>query len=181
MNSGLEVVERRNHSLVVSYYNDPTNNKPGTDATIYDPAPDFKFQNNTANYILLTTEVDMDSKELHFTFWGTSDGREGWYDAPTLLGWTGAGEPVRKETTDLAPGQEKCQAAHPGASTTFDYHVKYADGTQVDKTFASVYRALPKICLVGVETLSEPATETPAAEASTETPTETEAEATTTP
>lgn len=158
MNAGLDVVERRNHSLVVSYYNDPSNGKPGTDATIYDPAPDFKFKNNTGNYILLTTEMDMTTKELHFTFWGTSDGREGWYDPPTLLGWTAAGNDVRTETTDLAPGKEKCQAAHPGASTTFDYHVKYADGTQVDKTFASVYRSLPKICLVGVDKLSEPTT-----------------------
>ncbi|KKW30650.1 MAG: VanW family protein [Candidatus Uhrbacteria bacterium GW2011_GWD2_52_7] len=58
MNSGLEVVERRNHSLVVSYYNDPSNNNPGTDATIYDPSPDFKFKNDTANYILLVAEVD---------------------------------------------------------------------------------------------------------------------------
>ncbi|MBU0613776.1 VanW family protein, partial [Patescibacteria group bacterium] len=36
MNSGLEVTERRNHSLVVSYYDDSTNGNPGTDATIYD-------------------------------------------------------------------------------------------------------------------------------------------------
>lgn len=182
MNAGLEVVERRNHSLVVSYYNDPSNNKPGTDATIYDPSPDFKFKNNTENYILLTTEVDLDAKELHFTFWGTSDGRQGWYDAPTLISWTSAGEKVTKETTDLAPGQEKCQSAHPGASTTFDYHVKYADGTQFDQTFASTYRALPTICLVGVEKLSEPtttgdtteSTETPATETEATTTTETE-------
>ncbi|MBT4153960.1 MAG: VanW family protein, partial [Candidatus Magasanikbacteria bacterium] len=49
MNSGMEITQRRNHSLVVSYYNDLTNGLPGTDATIYDPAPDFRFKNDTGH------------------------------------------------------------------------------------------------------------------------------------
>ena len=34
MNSGLPIVKRQNHSLVVQYYSDPRNGNPGTDATI---------------------------------------------------------------------------------------------------------------------------------------------------
>ena len=49
MNSGLKITERQNHSLVVSYYNDLSNGNPGTDATIYDPHPDFRFLNDTGN------------------------------------------------------------------------------------------------------------------------------------
>ena len=85
MNSGLEIVERRNHSLVVNYYNDPSNNNPGTDATIYDPAPDFKVKNDTENYILLTTDVDTTTYLLTFTFYGTSDGRIGSYTPPEIF------------------------------------------------------------------------------------------------
>lgn len=155
MNSGLEVVERRNHSLVVSYYNDPANNNPGTDATIYDPSPDFKFKNDTGNYILLVTEVDETNSALAFTFWGTSDGRKGSYSPPQVLSWSGYGDPVYKETTSLAEGVTQCQAAHPGATTTFTYTVDYADGTQHIEDFPSSYRSLPKICLVGVA--AEPA------------------------
>lgn len=154
MNSGLEVVERRNHSLVVSYYNDPSNNNPGTDATIYDPAPDFKFKNDTQNYILFTTDVDTENSDLIFTLWGTNDGRRGSYSAPAVLSWIGYGETQNTETLDLAPGEKKCQSPHPGATTSFDYTVEYADGTVFEKTYTSVYRSLPWICLVGVEKLS---------------------------
>lgn len=172
MNSGLEVVERRNHSLVVSYYNDPSNGNPGTDATIYDPAPDFKFTNDTANYILLTTEVDESISELRFTFWGTDDGRQGSYTPPVILKWTGYGETITTETDTLAPGETKCQSPHPGASTTFTYNITYQDGTTKATEFTSSYRSLPTICLVGKaveetpteETTDGTTTETPPAE-----------------
>lgn len=168
LNSGLDIAERRNHSLVVSYYNDPSNGNPGTDATIYDPAPDLKITNDTAHYIMLATEVDSENSELFFTFWGTSDGRQGSYTPPEVLSWTGYGSPVMKETTSLAPGTTKCQAGHPGATTTFDYNILWADGTTTTETFNSSYRSLPQICLVGV---ASPSTETPPTE-----PSETETE-----
>ena len=54
MNSGMPITERRNHSLVVHYYQDPVNGNPGTDATVYDPLIDFKFKNdNQAAVIIL--------------------------------------------------------------------------------------------------------------------------------
>jgi vancomycin resistance protein YoaR len=154
MNSGMQVDERRNHSLVVSYYNDPSNGNPGTDATLYDPYPDLKFTNTYDNYVLLTTMVDVPSRYMEFTFWGTEDGRHGYYTPPVVLSWVPYGEDEYKETLDLEPGVEKCQSAHPGATTQFTYLIDYADGTQFSQVFTSVYRALQKICLVGVEELT---------------------------
>ncbi len=154
MNAGLEVTERSNHSLVVSYYNDPSNGNPGTDATIYDPYPDFKFTNDYENYILLQTEVDVANRDVIFTFWGTNDGRDGYYSAPVILSWTGYGETQYTETLDLEPGVESCQSPHPGATAQFTYYVDYADRTQFSETYTSVYRSLPMICLVGVEELT---------------------------
>ena len=156
MNAGLPIVERRNHSLVVSYYNDPSNHNPGTDATIYDPAPDFKFQNTTEHYVLFQAENLTDSQDLRFTFWGTSDGRKGSYTPPQIIRWIPVGETQYVETTDLQPGEEKCQEAHIGADTTFDYSVVLQDGTTTVQTFDSHYRPLPRICLVGVEPKPEP-------------------------
>lgn len=160
MNSGLDIVERRNHSLVVSYYNDLANNKPGTDATIYDPAPDLKIKNDTGAYILLITENDTATSTLSFSFWGTPDGREGSYTPPVVLNWVAAGEKITKETDTLAPGVTKCQAAHPGATTNFTYNIKWADGTVTSRDFPSTYRALPTICLVGKDPNATPAPET---------------------
>lgn len=160
MNSGLEIAERRNHSLVVSYYNDPSNGNPGTDATIYDPAPDLKITNDTGHHIMLITEVNNATSELYFTFWGTSDGRKGSYTPPVVLSWTGYGATVEKETTSLPPGTRQCQAPHPGATTTFDYNIVMPDGSIKTREFFSSYRSLPTICLVGVGS----PTETPPAE-----------------
>jgi vancomycin resistance protein YoaR len=156
MNSGLPVVARSNHSLVVSYYNDPQNGNPGTDATIYDPAPDFQFQNDTGHYVLFQAEMLEDIQELRFTFWGTSDGRQGSYSPPVVTRWIGVGDAVKTETLDLPPGEEKCQAAHVGADASFTYTVVKPDGSVEERVFESHYRPLPEICLIGVEQLSTP-------------------------
>ncbi len=151
MKAGLDIVERRNHSLVVNYYNDPRNGKPGTDATIYDSSPDFKFANDTGNYILLKTEMNAATGDLWFTFWGASDGRKADYSEPVVHNWVGAGPTKYIDSTDLAPGEQKCQGAHPGASTSFTYTVERPDGTLEEEVFSSSYRPLPTICLVGVD------------------------------
>lgn len=151
MKSGLPIAERRNHSLVVDYYNDPRNGNPGTDATIYDSSPDFKFVNDTGSHILIKTDMSAANGDLYFTFWGTSDGREADYTEPVVHRWIGTGPTRNIETTDLAPGQKKCQGAHPGAVTSFTYTVTQPDGEVVEEVFESSYRPLPTICLVGVD------------------------------
>lgn len=152
MNSGMEITERRNHSLVVSYYNDPQNGLPGTDATIYEPAPDFRFKNDTAGHILIQTAVNVEKGELRFTLWGISDGRKGYYTKPVVSRWIPAGTPRMIETTSLKPGVKECQNAFRGADASFTYVRELSDGTSQKRVFESHYRPLPQICLVGVET-----------------------------
>lgn len=154
MNSGLEVVERRNHSLVVDHYNDPSNGNPGTDATIYEirpgvGGPDYRFKNDTGHYILFQAEMLTETEELRFSFWGTSDGRKGSYTPPVVHRWIGAGALREVVTPDLAPGQRKCQGAFAGAEASFTYTIERADGTKEETVFESHYRSLPTICLVG--------------------------------
>lgn len=69
MNTGLPVTERQSHSYSVQYY-DP----PGTDATLYIPHPDFRFFNDTNNYILIQTAISKNN--LILELYGTKDGRE---------------------------------------------------------------------------------------------------------
>lgn len=150
MESAMTITARRNHSLVVRYYGDMRNGNPGTDATIYDPAPDFKFLNDTGNYLLLTTEMKEDTADLFFTLWGTSDGRKGEYTAPEVVRWIGAGAAKEVQTAELPPGKRKCQEGHVGAEAKFTYTVTRADGTKKETVYESRYRPLPKICLMGV-------------------------------
>lgn len=67
--TGMEITQRRNHSYPVHYYT-----PIGFDATVYVPAPDFRFKNNTPGYILMQPSVE--GKELVFRFYGTPDGRD---------------------------------------------------------------------------------------------------------
>ncbi len=181
MNSGLPIVERRNHSLVISYYNDHRNGKPGVDATIYDPAPDFKFQNDTGHHILVTTEINESTQELWFTLWGTSDGRKAYYTEPTVDTWIPYGPDILTETTKLAPGEKSCQSPHSGAVARFTYVRQLPGQEKEEREFVSHYRALPRICLVGVSELSSETQTPPVADdggsgetASGETPVQTE-------
>ena len=145
LDTGLPITARQNHSYTVSYYH-----PIGTDATIYDPAPDMKFVNDTGNHILLQTRVE--GNELIFETWGTKDGRIVEKTDPRLSGWQSP--PPRKtiETEDLTPGQVKCtEKAHKGVSAEFDYKVTYADGEIKEQTFQSKYKPWQEVCLVGVE------------------------------
>lgn len=148
MAAGLPVLERQNHSYSVSYYLE--DGLPGTDATIYPPHPDFRFLNDTGNYVLFQTRIEGDN--LYYELWGTKDGRVANRTKPEV--WDVISPPATKiiETTDLAPGKKKCtEKAHKGMKAKFDYLVKYASGEEKKQSFYSNYRAWQEVCLLGVE------------------------------
>ena len=66
--TGMKITQRRNHSYPVQYYT-----PIGFDATVYVPAPDFRFINNTPGHVLL--DMEMIGTELVFKYYGTKDGR----------------------------------------------------------------------------------------------------------
>lgn len=66
--AGLPIVERVNHSFQVDYYTQPYG-VPGVDATIYYPAVDMKFKNDTDKYILIQTAYS--GTTLKFQLYGT--------------------------------------------------------------------------------------------------------------
>lgn len=149
--SGLPITERQNHSYRVSYYErDGAGNYmgPGKDATIYNPAPDFKFVNDTGHAILILAEIE--GNVLRFIFWGVKDGRVA--EETLVRVYNVVPPPPKKliETDSLPPGQEKCtESPHSGASAVFTYNVTYADGTVKTKDFYSHYRPWGEVCLIG--------------------------------
>lgn len=161
LSSGLPITERRNHSYRVRYY-EPA----GTDATIYEPKPDFRFRNDTSHHVLIHAFIEGD--DITYEFWGTEDGREAVFRGqkevtsvddlkPRVFNVTAPPETKLVETLDLKPGQKKCtEVAHAGADAEFTYKVTYGDGTVKEEVFRSHYRPWQAVCLVGVEKLSEP-------------------------
>lgn len=161
--SGLPITMRQNHSYRVSYY-EPA----GTDATIYDPAPDFRFLNDTGNYILIQARID--GNDLYFDLWGTKDGRTATTTAPVIYNIVKPAPTKLIETDTLAPGEKKCtESSHNGADAYFDYIVTYpAEATTTplhERRFTSHYIPWQAVCLVGKTASASPdaATSTPAA------------------
>ncbi len=147
-NSGLPVTARRNHSYRVVYY-EPA----GTDATIYDPAPDYKFVNDTSHHILIQTRIEKD--DVIFDFWGTKDGRQINVTKPVIYNIVAPAPTKIVETTDLPEGEKKCtEKAHAGADAYFDYKVKYQNGEEKNQRFSSHYVPWQAVCLVGVKKAS---------------------------
>lgn len=145
--TGLPIVERRNHSLRISYYEPPI----GLDATIYEPKPDLRFTNDYSHYLLLQTRVE--GTELIYSFYGTKDGRTVDIPEPRVYNRKGIPPTITTEVDDLKPGEKECQApGHPGADATATYTVTKVDGTVVVQTFQSHYRPIPVICRIGKKT-----------------------------
>lgn len=158
LNAGLPVVERKNHSFRVRYYEPPV----GMDATIYDPAPDLKFTNDTPGYILIQTKVE--GTKLTFELYGTKDGRVATTTTPVVYNITQPGDPVYIEDPTLPPGEQiQIEKAVPGADARFTYTVKRNGETIYAKTFTSHYVAWRAKYRVGPVAQPSPA-EVPSAE-----------------
>ncbi|MFH1188015.1 MAG: VanW family protein, partial [bacterium] len=169
MQSGLPVLERRNHSYDVKYYA-PT----GTDATIYGPHPDVRFVNDTGHHILFLTS--MEGTKLTFEFWGTKDGRSVKFVGkdetndftklvPITYNIIGPGAPKYIETDTLPPGKKKIvEYSHRGVDAKFDYIITYPSGEVKKETFNSHYIPWREVWLIGKEAVAEDAVEEGAVE-----------------
>lgn len=155
LDAGLTITKRQNHSYRVSYYEPPV----GMDATIYDPAPDFAFINDTGSPILMAANIEKTALTVYL--YGKSDGRKRIIGTPTVFDYVQPPPKKIIETLELKPGETRCtEKAHVGASASFDYTVTMPGGEVRTRTFKSKYRPWQEVCLVGVAQLSTPPTTT---------------------
>ena len=143
LNAGLPITERMNHRFVVPYYN-----PPGLDATIYSPYTDFRFVNDTNNYLLLQGHVE--NQQVVMELYGKKDGRVANISEPILTNKIPAPATKYTMSTELPLGVTKCyEAPHEGVTADVVYEINYLDGTTKKKNFHSVYQPWQKVCLVG--------------------------------
>ena len=156
LNSGLKITERSNHSFRVSYYEPPV----GMDATIYDPAPDFKFVNNMSTPILIWAVPGRNT--LDFQIYGTKDGRKVEVSDPVIFNYTNPPGPVYTESATMEPGSiRQVEHATKGCTASFNYRVTDKSGKEMEKdTFVSKYVPLPDSYLFGAG-YAPPAPEAP--------------------
>jgi vancomycin resistance protein YoaR len=145
LRAGLPIVERRNHSYRVVYY-EPA----GTDATIYQPSPDLKFTNDTPGHILIDTYIIGD--KLYFDFYGTDTGRTVELEGPRIFNVTAYPEPIYIDTSTLPVGEiKRVDTAHRGADASLTRKVFVGGKLVKTDVFNSHYIPWPAKYLRGVE------------------------------
>lgn len=159
--SELEITQRQNHSMIVSYV------KPSNDAAIAGTYKDIKVTNpyDTPIYV----EGGTNGRTLFFTFYGKEtrpSNRTIKYVSETLS-VTDPGEPIIKIDESMAPGARvQEQSAHRGLKSRLWKYV-YVDGVEVEKTIlhTDTYNASKAIIRTGpaAPASTEPVETTPAA------------------
>lgn len=124
-NAGLDLVARRNHSYVINFYE----NVAGWDATVFAPAVDFKWRNDTAGPITIRTSTNVAKATVTFSLYGTPDGRKTKMVGPTVSNVVKPGKPIWQFDPTLKRGQVR-QMVHgrPGMDVAMGRVVTAANG-----------------------------------------------------
>jgi len=145
LRAGLPVVERRNHSYRVVYY-EPA----GSDATIYQPYPDLKFTNDTSGHLLIETYVAQN--KLYFDFYGTDTNRRVELDGPHIFNVTDYLDPIYIDTSTLPVGEiKRVDTAHRGADAVLTRKIYQNNKLVKTDVFKSHYVPWPAKYLRGAE------------------------------
>lgn len=150
IDGGLPVTQRRPHGYNVSYYS-----PIGTDATIYDPYPDFRFINDTGNYLLVQAYIV--GVNIYIELWGVRDGRIVEQTEAINYNWTGSGAAKYVDNPELAPGVvNRVESAHAGVTGEFWRRVIYPNNKVYFEKWISRYPAKRAVYERGPEIGVEP-------------------------
>jgi vancomycin resistance protein YoaR len=148
--AGLPVIERTAHAYRVHYYEEKY--QVGFDATVFQPVPDFKFQNDTPAYILIQTVYDEKKKYLAFELYGTSDGRTAEISKSRIWEQTAPPPDLYIDDPNLPIGVvNQTEHAAWGAKAAFDYKVTLGEEVLQDRTFFSNYRPWGAVYIRGTK------------------------------
>lgn len=144
LSAGLPITERYNHTFLVPYY------EVGLDATYSDPAPDFKFVNDTGYDITIKGWTE-ENKGI-FEFYGISDGRVATLSPAVISNETSFPATEYIQTVDLPKGETKCEhASQSGFTAEVLYNVLFPSGINKEQVFTSIYKPLARVCYEGVD------------------------------
>lgn len=148
LDAGLPIVDRTAHAYRVGYYEQDS--PPGLDATVYSPAPDFKFKNDTPASILIEAQADPRNLTLVFELYGTSDGRTSAISKPITSNVTPPPDDLFQDDPTLPAGTIKqIDFKAWGARVTFNYTVARGGEQIYQKTFVSNYQPWQAVYLRG--------------------------------
>ena len=125
---------------------------PGFDATVYSPTVDLKFKNDTGNYILIQSQVDLDNYALNFSLYGTKDGREVSITTPVVTNQTPPPPALYQDDPTLPVGTlQQTDFAASGADVYFTRTVTKNGKTIIFDKFVSDYQPWQAVYLRGTK------------------------------
>lgn len=143
--AGLEVIERKNHSIYIDHY------PKGRDATVSAGSPNLRFKNDTAHYIWI--RASSDGITTTFNIYGTDDGRKVSYTTSDFYNHV-ARTDVTIPNPKLGTGTTLIKiSGQSGKQCKVVRTVTMPDGTVIHKdTFISTYPMVPRQIEVGTGT-----------------------------
>ncbi len=157
---GYPIFERYSHSYRVYYYEQTyggghDSKWAGLDATVYVPIVDFKFSNDSENWLLMETYVG--NSYLTWKFYSTSDGRKVDWDTSGLTSKQDPPDPKYIENGDLAKNVIKqVDWAVEGADVTVTRTVLRDGDVLHDDIFTTHYSPWAAVCEYGPKTQGMP-------------------------
>ncbi len=145
---GYPIAERWAHAYRVGFYEPPF----GLDATVFAPSVDFKFKNDTENYLLIQPKVDLRNLTLTFNFYGTKPNRTVEMDEPIKENIIPHGPDVYSDDPTLKKGTTKqVDFAHDGMDVTVWRTIKVNGQIVKREKFFSRYQPWVARYMVGTK------------------------------
>jgi len=157
---GYPILTRYSHSYRVYYYEQTYGGGhdakwAGLDATVYVPIVDFKFTNDSENWMLMETYVG--SSYLTWKFYSTSDGRNVEWDTTGLTNKQDPPDPKYIENADLKKNEIKqVDWAVEGADVVVTRTVIRDGGILHEDIFQTHYTPWAAVCEYGPKTKGMP-------------------------
>jgi vancomycin resistance protein YoaR len=139
---GLQIVERNWHSYWIGTYGAPPTGLQGLDATIAPPEKDFRFKNNTDNWLLVKATAD--GKNVVFELYGVNPGWKVSIGQPIITNVVKTDRtPVTEYSSELPKGKRVLvERPQDGFNSTIPRTVTDANGNVID-TWAAKSRYVP--------------------------------------
>ena len=153
--AGFPVVERYSHAYRVSYYEMDASGSvdpdfAGLDATVYFPLVDFKFLNDTPNWLLMETYVNISARTITWKLYSTSDGRSVTWETTGPSNVVPPPPPLFEENPEFKVNQiSQVDYAAQGADVTVSRTVWRGGQVYFSDQFITHYEPWQAVCQYG--------------------------------
>lgn len=146
---GLPITERHEHSFRISWYEE-LGEPPGLDAAIFTGVHDLRFVNDSPNWLLMESYVDLQRQRLSIALYGTPTNREVAMGHEILERTPAPTEPVYVDDPEAPPGSIRQSDTARGGLRVNVYRTITQGGAVIGQdTFFTEFKPWPDIFVRG--------------------------------